>query len=108
MSHLVAYFGNEPENMSCALFSARSALSSRSSGKGAEPEGWSLGFIQGGDVLLQKRPRDKGAVIHLYSLQHGLKADAILGRVCRARGGPQASATADPVPQPQWRPAART
>ena len=31
VSHLVAYFGNEPENLACALFSARGALYSRSS-----------------------------------------------------------------------------
>ena len=29
MSHLIAYAGNEPENMACALFSARGALYSR-------------------------------------------------------------------------------
>ena len=89
MSHLVAYFGNEPENMSCALFSARSALYSRSSGKGGEAEGWSLGFIQGGDVLLQKRPRANGAEIDLYSLAHDLKADAMIGRVGLGSGRQQ-------------------
>lgn len=100
MSHLVAYFGNEPENMSCALFSARSALYSRSSG--ATAEGWSLGFIQGGDVLLQKRPRAESAEIDLYSLARDLKADAMIGRVGLGLDGKQVAENADPFRYRSW------
>ena len=100
MSHLIAYFGNEPENMSCALFSARSALYSRSGGKGAE--GWSLGFIQGGDVLLQKRPRAESVEIDLYSLARDLKADAIIGRVGLGLDGNKAAENADPFRYRSW------
>lgn len=78
MSHLIAYFGNEPENMACALFSSRTALYSRGSEK---PEGWGLGFVQGGDVLLQKRPRGDTAEVDLYGLIKDLHADALVGRV---------------------------
>ena len=100
MSHLIAYFGNEPENMSCALFSARSALYSRSGGKGAE--GWSLGFIQGGDVLLQKRPRAEGAEIDLYALARDLKADAMIGRVGLGLDGSKTAENADPFRYRSW------
>jgi hypothetical protein len=78
VSHLVAYFGNESENMSCALFSARSALYSRGSGK---PQGWGVGFVQGGDVLLRKRPRAESSEVDLYGLIKDLRADAVVGRV---------------------------
>jgi hypothetical protein len=78
VSHLVAYFGNEPDNMACALFSARSALTSRAADK---PEGWGLGFVQGGDVLLQKRPRVETTEIDLYGLIKDLRADAVVARV---------------------------
>jgi hypothetical protein len=77
VSHLVAYFGNEPENMSCALFSARNALYSRA----AKPQGWGLGFVQGGDVLLRKRPRAEASEVDLYGLIKDLRADALIGRV---------------------------
>jgi glutamine amidotransferase len=78
VSHLVAYAGNEPDNMACALFSARSALASRAADK---PEGWGLGFVQGGDVLLQKRPRAETTEVDLYGLIKDLKADAVVARV---------------------------
>jgi len=54
VSRLVAYFGNEPDRVECALFPARSALYA---GTPEKASGWGLGFVQGGDVLLQKRPR---------------------------------------------------
>ena len=98
MSHLVAYFGNEPENMACALFSARSALTSTSRG----PEGWALGFIQGGDVLLQKRPRAEAAEIDLYALARDLKADAMIGRVGLGPEGNKAAENADPFRYRSW------
>ncbi|MES1164629.1 MAG: hypothetical protein ABUR63_02630 [Verrucomicrobiota bacterium] len=98
MGHLVAYFGNEPENMSCALFSARNALYSRST----ETAGWALGFIQGGDVLLQKRPRADATEIDLYSLSRDLKANAFIGRVGLGRDGDTAAENADPFRYRSW------
>jgi glutamine amidotransferase len=100
MSHLIAYFGNEPENMSCALFSARSALHSRNGDKG--DEGWSLGFIQSGDVLLQKRPRAEGVEIDLYALARDLKADAMIGRVGLGLDGNKSAENADPFRYRAW------
>lgn len=100
MSHLVAYFGNEPENMSCALFSARGALYSAGGNKGGE--GWSLGFIQGGDVLLQKRPRAEASEVDLYSLARDLKADALIGRVGLGLDGNKAAENADPFRYRSW------
>lgn len=79
MSHLVAYFGNEPENLSCALFLARSALYSKSARGGND--GFGLGFVQGGDVLLRKRPRAETSEVDLYGLARDSRADAVVGRV---------------------------
>jgi hypothetical protein len=98
MGHLVAYFGNEPENMSCALFSARNALYSRNHGT----EGWALGFIQGGDVLLQKRPRAEAAEVDLYSLARDLKANAMIGRVGLGHDGNTTAENADPFRYRSW------
>jgi hypothetical protein len=79
VSHLVAYFGNEPENLSCALFLARSALYSKSARGGND--GFGLGFVQGGDVLLRKRPRAETSEVDLYGLARDTRADAVVGRV---------------------------
>jgi glutamine amidotransferase len=100
VSHLVAYFGNEPENMSCALFSARNALYTRSNG--ARIEGYGLGFIQGGDVLLQKKPRADATEVDLYAMSRDLKADALVARVGLDAAGNRAAEDADPFRFRSW------
>jgi len=82
VSHLVAYFGNEPENLACALSSARGALYSKSEGGGQRAnDGFGLGFVQGGDVLLRKRPRAETTEVDLYTLARDTRAEALVGRV---------------------------
>src|SRR5260221_82126 len=85
--------------MACALFSARSALASRAADK---PEGWGLGFVQGGDVLLQKRPRVESAEVDLYGLIKDLRADAVVARVGFDRDGSTAAEDADPFRFRSW------
>jgi hypothetical protein len=79
VSHLIAYFGNEPENLACALFSARGALYSRSARGGYD--GFGLGFVQGGDVLLRKRPRAESDEVDIYGLARDTRAEALVARV---------------------------
>ncbi|HEY7376334.1 MAG TPA: hypothetical protein VIF57_29510 [Polyangia bacterium] len=99
MSHLVAYFGNEPENLACALFSARGALYSKSSPDTApgqrqqrQNDGFGLGFVQGGDVLLRKRPRAETSEVDLYGLARDTRAEALVGRVGLAPSAPPEAA----------------
>ena len=99
MSCLVAYFGNEPENMACALFSARNALYSRSTDR---PQGWGLGFVQAGDVLLQKRPRADTKEVDIYGLAKDLRADALVGCVGLSRDGNVAAEDSDPFRFRSW------
>jgi glutamine amidotransferase len=82
VSHLVAYFGNEPENLACALSSARGALYSKNTRGGQRAnDGFGLGFVQGGDVLLRKRPRAETSEVDLYGLARDTRAEALVGRV---------------------------
>ena len=97
MAHLIAYVGNEPENVACALFSARNAL--YWSGK---PDGWGLGFVQGGDVLLQKRPRVESGEVDLYGLVKDLRADAVIARVGSGQDGNTSAEDADPFRFRSW------
>jgi hypothetical protein len=98
--HLVAYFGNEPENLACALFSARAALYAR--GEPNRPEGYGLGFVQGGDVLLQKRPRAETVEVDLYNLVKDTRADALVGRVGLGHDGSTLAEDADPFRFRSW------
>jgi hypothetical protein len=99
VSHLIAYIGNEPENMACALFSARGALYSRGTER---RDGWGLGFVQGGDVLLQKRPRPETGEVDLYNLVKDLRADAVVGRVGFGVDGNTTAEDADPFRFRSW------
>jgi hypothetical protein len=99
VSHLVAYVGNEPDNMACALFSARSALASQAVDRS---DGWGLGFVQGGDVLLQKRPRVDTAEVDLYGHVKDLRADAVVARIGFERDGATPADDADPFRFRSW------
>lgn len=99
MSRLVAYFGNEPERLECALFPARLALYARSP---EQISGWGLGFVQGGDVLLQKRPRADASEVDVFSLAKDLRADALIGRVGLDEDGRTSAENADPFRFRWW------
>ena len=109
MSHLVAYLGNEPEHLACALVSARAALTSTPPGAGpagaAPPltrQGWGLGFVQGGDVLLQKRPRAETDEIDFFTLARDLRADAFIARGGTGEELPVTAEDSDPFRFRWW------
>ena len=99
MSRLVAYFGNDPEHMECGLFPARLALYARTP---ENASGWGLGFVQGGDVLLQKRPRAEATEVDFFSLAKDLHADALIGRVGLDDDGRTTAENADPFRFRWW------
>jgi predicted glutamine amidotransferase len=98
-SRLVGYLGNDPERVTCALFPARNVLAPED---GGGMGGWGLGFVQGGDVLLQKRPRSDGADVDFFSIAKDLRADAFVGRVRATTGQPLAAEDADPFRFRSW------
>ena len=85
--------------MACALFPARNALYSRSVDR---PQGWGLGFVQAGDVLLQKRPRADTKEVDLYGLAKDLRADALIGCVGLSRDGNVSAEDSDPFRFRSW------
>jgi len=96
----VAYFGNEPDRLECALFPARLALYARMA---EHRSGWGLGFVQGGDVLLQKRPRADTTEVDLFGLAKELKsADALIGRVGLDEEARTSAQNADPFRFRAW------
>jgi glutamine amidotransferase len=97
VSHLVAFFGNDPDRLECALFPARLALYSKTSATG-----WGLGFAQGGDVLLQKRPRTESAEVDFFSLARSLRADALVARAGLEEDARGAADNADPFRFRWW------
>ena len=99
VNHLIAYTGNDPELLSCALFQARPALYWKDP---THPDGWGLGFVQGEEVLLQKRPRPGSEEVDFYALTRGLRADAVVGRVGLDEGPGGSAENSDPFRFRSW------
>jgi glutamine amidotransferase len=85
--------------MECGLFPARLALYARTP---ENASGWGLGFVQGGDVLLQKRPRAEATEVDFFSLAKDLHADALIGRVGLDDDGRTTAENADPFRFRWW------
>jgi predicted glutamine amidotransferase len=78
MTRLFVCMVNEPERLRCALYPVRKSLvwqTERSS------DGWGLGFYQGGEVLLQKRPRSSPGPVDFFALTKSIRTDCIVGHV---------------------------
>ena len=84
MIRLFAYVGNEPERIKCALYPAREALVTDI---GENPDGWGLGFFQGGEVLLHRQPKAQPGRVDFYSRLRELRTDVVVGHVREATVG---------------------
>ena len=80
MSRLFAYMGNDQDRVKCALHSARALLVADGAAKETF-DGWGLGFYQGGEVLLQRRPKPPADAVDFYALTRELRTDVIVGHV---------------------------
>ncbi len=100
VNRLVAYFGNDADRVECALFPARQALFTRTADQ--PQNGWGLGFVHGGDVLLQKRPRADAAEVDFFSLAKDLRADALVGCLGSDDDGRLSAENADPFRFRSW------
>ncbi|HEY2748617.1 MAG TPA: class II glutamine amidotransferase [Polyangia bacterium] len=80
MSRLFAYMGNDQDRVKCALYPARASLIA--DGAATETfDAWGLGFYQGGEVLLQRRPKPPTEPVDFYALVKDLRTDVIIGHV---------------------------
>lgn len=84
MDKLIAYIGNDPDRLECALHPARRALAVRA----GTPLGVGLGFVQNGEVLLQKRPRAAATEIDVFQLARTVRADALVAHVAEDAARP--------------------
>jgi glutamine amidotransferase len=80
MSRLFGYMGNDQDRVRCALYPARSLLVADGA---ALPkfDSWGIGFYQGGEVLLQRRPKPPSEPVDFYELTRELRTDVIVGHV---------------------------
>jgi predicted glutamine amidotransferase len=99
MARLFGIIGNRPDLAARVLAFEADALRART--KGA-PLGWGLGFYQGGEVLMRRRPIDERREINVAKLAADVRADLVVGHVRHATVGALRTENTHPFRYRQW------
>ena len=99
MARLFGIVGNRPDLAAKVLAFEADALRARS--KGA-PLGWGLGFYQGGEVLMRRRPIDDRPELDVAKLAGDVRADLLVGHVRHATVGSLRTENTHPFRYRQW------
>src|SRR5580693_7531090 len=99
MARLFGIIGNRADLMS-RVFAVEGALL-RTKAKGV-PLGWGLGFYQGGEVLIRRRPIDERQELDVAALVSDVRADVVLGHVRSATVGTLRTENTHPFRYRQW------
>jgi len=99
MARLFGLIGNRADLAGRVLGSEREALSVQSR-QGAL--GWGIGFYQGGEVLMRRRPIDDHATIDVAKAAGDVRADLLLGHVRSATVGALRTENTHPFRYRQW------
>jgi len=91
--------GNRPDLCGRILAIEEEALRARSKGT---PLGWGLGFYQGGEVLMRRRPLDDRDEIDVAALAADVRADVLVGHVRSATVGALRTENTHPFRYRQW------
>lgn len=82
MSRLVAYMGSDPERLQAVLLDHRDLMQVALPPAGGDiATSLGIGFYQGGEVLLQRRPRLGGLQVDLCEALKDLRTDVFLAQV---------------------------
>lgn len=112
MARLLGFIGNRPDlgargiALDAAAFEVRGGAERSSS---ATPEksseaglGWGVGFYQGGEILLKRRPVDDRKRIGFAELIKDIKADVLVGHIRNATVGALKTENTHPFRYRQW------
>src|SRR5580698_9847597 len=99
MARLFGIIGNRADLMS-RVFAVEGALL-RTKAKGV-PLGWGLGFYQGGEVLIRRRPIDEREELDVAALVSDVRADVVIGHVRKATVGVLRTENTHPFRYRQW------
>ncbi|MCL2451195.1 MAG: class II glutamine amidotransferase [Polyangiaceae bacterium] len=99
MARLFGIIGNRPDLAARVLAFEDDALRARSSGA---PLGWGLGFYQGGEVLMRRRPIDERQELDVAKVAADVRADLVIGHVRHATVGSLRTENTHPFRYRQW------
>lgn len=100
MARLVGFIGNRPDLGARVIELEGRALSVR-----RRPDvtpGWGVGFYQGGEILLKRRPIDDRPEISLVDMTRDIRADALVAHVRLATVGAARTENTHPFRYRQW------
>ncbi len=97
MSRLFGYLANDPALLRCALDSASPLLRASDA-----PDGWGIGYYQGGEVLLQRHPKPHPEGVDFYTRLKDLRTDIVVGHVRTATVGNQKNENTHPYRFRSW------
>jgi glutamine amidotransferase len=100
MARLFGIIGNRPDLAARVLAFEAEPLRARS--KNGAPLGWGLGFYQGGEVLMRRRPIDERPEIDVAKLVADVRADLVVGHVRHATVGALRTENTHPFRYRQW------
>src|SRR3954453_20135540 len=99
MARLFGLIGNRADLAGRVLASERDSLMVSSRGGQL---GWGIGFYQGGEVLMRRRPIDDHASIDVAKIASDVRADLLLGQVRSATVGALRTENTHPFRYRQW------
>ena len=99
MARLFGIIGNRPDLAARVLAFEAEPLRARAKGT---PLGWGLGFYQGGEVLMRRRPIDERPDIDIAKLAGDVRADLVVGHVRQATIGALRTENTHPFRYRQW------
>lgn len=100
MARLVGFIGNRPDLGPRALVTER--LVARLPGPDSGGTSWGLGFTQGGEILLKRRPIDDRRELALGDLVADLRADVLVAHVRTPTVGTLRTENTHPFRYRQW------
>ncbi|AUX24831.1 hypothetical protein SOCEGT47_053710 [Sorangium cellulosum] len=100
MARLVGFIGNRPDLGARAIELEDRALTVRRR-EGVIP-GWGVGFYQGGEILLKRRPIDDRPEISLVDMTRDVRADILVAHVRAATVGSLRTENTHPFRYRQW------
>lgn len=110
MARLIGFIGNRPDLGARAIQHESNALAIRlhrpaadaPAGPEGQPSSWGVGFYQGGEILLKRRPIDDRRELSFAEMTAGLKTDILIAHVRAATVGASTTENTHPFRYRQW------
>ena len=103
MSRLIAMVCNDPDRLRCALLPVREALLALPAP--SQPRGfdaWGIGFYQGGEVLLKRKPQPTAGPLDFFSIAAELRTDTFIAHARTATVGDNRNENTHPFRFRSW------